>query len=87
MTLRPLLYIDSIENQIAKPEPDKQIVARLWASAEKIVAAAGLIEIGQSCRRGGAAASEDGIYQATSWRIRNSTRVIRHPIVERYLSF
>ena len=39
--------IDSIENQIAKPEPDKQIVGRLWASAEKIVAAAGRIEIGQ----------------------------------------
>jgi len=29
--------IDSINNQIAKPEPDKQIVARLWASAEKHV--------------------------------------------------
>lgn len=39
--------IDSINNQIAKPEPDKQIVARLWASAEKHVTAAGLIEIGQ----------------------------------------
>jgi hypothetical protein len=39
--------IDSIENQIAKPEPDKQIVSRLWASAEKIVTTAGLIEIGQ----------------------------------------
>ncbi len=39
--------IDSIKNQIAKPEPDKQIVARLWANAEKIVIAAGLVEIGQ----------------------------------------
>ena len=39
--------IDSIKNQIAKPEPDKQIVARLWASADKIVTAAGLVEIGQ----------------------------------------
>ena len=34
--------IDSIKNQIAKPEPDKQIVARLWANADKIVTAAGL---------------------------------------------
>ena len=39
--------IDSINNQIAKPEPDKQIVARLWASAENVVTAAGLMEIGQ----------------------------------------
>jgi hypothetical protein len=39
--------IDSIKNQIAKPEPDKQIVARLWASADKLVTAAGLVEIGR----------------------------------------
>jgi Mor family transcriptional regulator len=39
--------IDSIENQIAKPEPDKQIITQLWASAEKVVTAAGLIEIGR----------------------------------------
>ncbi len=37
--------IEGINNQISKPEPNRKIVAQLWAGVEKIVTAAGLVEI------------------------------------------
>ena len=37
--------IESIRDQLAKEKPDKTIVSRLWSGIQKIVTAAGLVEI------------------------------------------
>lgn len=39
--------IESIKDQLAKPHPNKTIVGHLWSGVEKVVTAAGLVEIVQ----------------------------------------
>ncbi len=44
--LNALADIGTIQSQLAKPEPDMTIVQRAWHGAERIVTAAGLVELG-----------------------------------------
>ena len=42
--------IESIKDQLAKPEPDKTIVGHLWSGIEKAAAIAGLVEAVEKIR-------------------------------------
>lgn len=37
--------IDSVQDQLAKPEPNRTVIEALWGNIEKIAAAAGLVDI------------------------------------------
>lgn len=39
--------IDTLQAQIQKPEPDKAVIKRIWSGIEKMVTAAGIIDITQ----------------------------------------
>jgi len=42
--LNVIADVESLKNQLSKPEPDKTIVSKLWSGIEKTVKVAGLVQ-------------------------------------------